>query len=330
MVELPVSLLPVASNGTIADQPLQFRSARFISSDCSSVLEMPSAASGATTPPKPGSGFVAPRDISGEELIGWDISPDRAMGVLRAVDHAIFFSLLRSAQLRVNPVRTTNVVFARGNRKIAAVERKNESNRVVVFDFDGAYLHQGQWTTDADPYSLYIVPSGQALLYLRRLPHTSRDEAVGLNVANGTTRVLNAIPDGWWFPSEKGDRMLVVAKRERKACYFDVSNPFQPSLLWEYDTEHLIRRAAISGDGSLIALGISTVDDSPPVRIVVLDAAMTELADPLLETDIRGLQFSADFLFVGFQRKRYPGSGHLASTTRVLLYDLENHEDTQQ
>ena len=188
----------------------------------------------------------------------------------------------------------------------------------------------------------YLTPSGDVLVFDEYLPPengvwTNRTFAVNINdgiphligvteeTRTASTLTGGAVPRGVRYFSADG--RSAVTTRGGKASFIDFTDPFNPLLLWEYKPAWMIRTAAVSDDGMLIAIDAveKRMDRRHLGNVLLLNRSGRTVRELLhgIGIGMHGLHFEGSVLFVGFQKHPVPSSVHLFSTTAINAYAFE-------
>ena len=198
------------------------------------------------------------------------------------------------------------------------------SEKLVIIDYEGTIKHETSFSNH-EYGNLHLTPNGKTLYFTRIEKHKKNSETqiMALDVDNGLMTPLN-IPDGNRYYCNDASKMLIVQMGFGLAHYFDITNPYDPKLLWTYSAEDIIFTGSLKHDGSMVALQIQN-GNSESKRVIVLDDAINEIAQPVRATEninMAGLQWEGKYLFVGIQKHTLPPTAHKRSTTLVRAYDF--------
>ncbi len=197
-----------------------------------------------------------------------------------------------------------------------------KGDRMIVLDDAGMIIRD---INEQDLYysDHYLCPAGRFLTFVAS---TSQAQEVRvLDIETGVEKATD-LPVGPRYYSADGRYTLVISwgAPPGRAAYYDVSNPFAPVLLGEYNTEAGVESAAVCDDGSLVAL-LELEEGGLLCSLLLFDRSLEPLGEPLLRSFLvsGGLQFISKALFVGFQYHPIPAYyGHMNSNC-VLVFDLE-------
>jgi hypothetical protein len=217
---------------------------------------------------------------------------------------------------------TTKTKNIQGKSQILSTIGSRE--KLVVFDFEGTINYETSYSNH-EYGKLHLTPNGRTLYFTSIEKHkkNSKPQVMVLEVDSGLMTPLD-IPDGNRYYSNDVSKMLVVQMGFGLAHYFDITNPYDPKLLWTYNAEDIIFTGSLKYDGSMVALQIQN-GNSEYKRVVVLDDAMNEIDQPVRALDnlnMAGLQWENKYLFVGIQRHPLPPTAHKRSTVLVRAYDF--------
>lgn len=272
--------------------------------------------------------YVNLTQTRGQHILGWERSADGLYGIVHTEHATFFFDATATAPPGPRPVqnfyiRPTFASAMSDNPECVALVAKNgEQRKLVVFTLDSELVFEEDAFTSYYYDQLYLTPSGETLIVDRTLK--GRDlETVAVDVANGSTKVLDAIVEGDRYYSRDGTRLVVIQSGYGKVFYYDSSNPYDPQVLWIRELDRPLVTAAVSRDGSYVAL--QTVNNSRQGQsrgVLVLDGQGNDFAEPLPVTQIEGLRFEEDILFVGTQRHPVPGGVHWETTTEIQAFNF--------
>ena len=267
-----------------------------------------------------------------EKLISWIRLGPGSLAIARTTGGTLLFdpSIPHSfdaapTPLHQNPVNEI-VVSESGERIVATIEKKGRirSRQIVIHDFSGRLLFESELLPDSFG-QLNIHPRGDVLIFDRSKPGTPT-ETVAMDLASYRSKRVEIIR-GTRYYSEDGTRMVVLTPGPGLAHFYDVSDPWNPVKKWTYTADHCVWTAAVSHDGSLIALEILSPAGqryATQRRVAVLDNAMVEVEFPAgqVESEARGLHWENGYLFRGFQRHPIPMSWW--TTEGIQVYDFSD------
>ncbi|MBM3320386.1 MAG: hypothetical protein FJY73_06895 [Candidatus Eisenbacteria bacterium] len=336
-IRLQVAPLYVNTDGTLRSNELTFvpdnRASKDLEGDDSfAFLAQPGGAWGAEAEALakvfPVS-FVNLRDMRHQQINTWIRSPDGSKAAAVMEVATFFFDAQSGAPpgpfprvLYLHPLHST-AVSSRLDR-IAGIARDGDEEWVVAFRFDGRVFYEEPHPTGYVYDQLQFVPNGETLIYDRKAKG-GRAEAVVLDLRNGETKTLEGIPEGYRYYSRDGRRLLILrgepGRGPTRAEIFDSSDPLAPSPLpGSYSPGDQIVTAAVSDDGSAVALQVRNGFRNPPTtRVVLLDGDLNEVDVLLSETTMQGLHFAGKILFVGYQK--HPNPVLFVTTEEIRAYD---------
>ena len=171
---------------------------------------------------------------------------------------------------------------------------------------------------------LHLSPNGRTLTFERG--GGGPVQLVGVDLSSGQEKVLPLHPNGTRYFSADGRTMLDLGSMQ----LFDTTDPMRPRIQArapETLNGCKMITAAVSDDGSLIAVELLEAEDNPSsalVRVVVFDRKLKQsvLVLSRAPSTVGGLQFEGRHLLVGVQRHPIPAYFDLLSTSEVRLYDL--------
>ncbi len=277
--------------------------------------------------------FVDLAESRNQQILGWERSADGHYGVLHAEKTTLFFDATAGAPPGTQIVRrsydwrTFGPVMSKVSERLALIATDGHREKIVVFKFDGTLVFEEKSFSDYSYSQPFLTSSGETLILDRNEPQRNT-ETIAIDLRDGSTKVLDVIVKGTRYYSDDGNRFVVLQGGYGKVFYYDSSNPFDPKLLWTYETSRLTTTAAVSEDGAYVAL--ETTSNHPggqTMSVVVLDSRGSAFAKPLAETRLEGLQFEGDFLFVGTQRHPRPAYLDFTTTTGIEVFHFPNQRE---
>jgi len=289
---------------------------------------------GASVPVK----FVNLLDLPNQEILGWELLSPDGLAMVHTPQQTLFFQGGSNEPpgpypfpIYLRPTGSAAVSATSG--RFAAVARYGEQATpavdsarqvLVAFNPEGEAIMESS-PTRSSYGQLYLTPSGETLIF-RRTCRQEAAETVALDIGTSQSSSVD-VEDGIRYYSEDGTRMVVIQMGLGAATYYDVSDPFNPIRLGDYQADDFIVTAAVCDDGSLLALQILNAEGNPSrvtKRVVVLDDSMLEVDEPIATADqvnMGGLQWEGTYLFVGIQRHPLPVPVNYRTTERIRVYD---------
>jgi len=272
-------------------------------------------------------------ESQGQEILSWIKIPDSNLGMVHTTQATYFFDAGIKEPPGTNPFpyslyRTYGTVLSVSSKKIATIEKvKNGNNiqqRLIVYGFDkkGQPVPVYQSNLLNGEYDkLYLDPSGKILMFEKK----GKNPELGLiNIENGDKKILSDVITGFRYYSFDASRMLVIRTGDGLAVYYDITDPYNPSELWNFKVNDNLITAGVCYNGSLVAIQIQNTN-TPTKRVVVLDEMMNILSQPDIDSidsmNMAGIDWEGKYLFVGSQR--HPSPPDISrDTKRVDVYDF--------
>jgi len=272
-------------------------------------------------------------ESQGQEILSWIKIPDSNLGMVHTTQATYFFDAGTQEPPGTYPFpyslyRTYGTVLSVSSKKIATIEKvKNGNNiqqRLIVYGFDKkdqpVPVYQSNLLNE-EYDKLYLDPSGKILMFEKK----GKNPELGLiNIENEDRKVINDVITGFRYYSFDASRMLIIRTGAGLAVYYDITDPYNPSELWNFKVNDNLVTAGVCNDGSLVAIQIQN-NNTPSNRVVVLDEMMNILSQPDIDSiesmNMSGIDWEGKYLFVGAQR--HPSPPDISrDTEQVNVYDF--------
>jgi hypothetical protein len=262
------------------------------------------------------------------DLYGWEESPDRSWGLVHTFAGTRVFRRGTLRPLLHIRDRVYYGSFSRDGSRYAAVAEAGDLRRWILLSSEGVVLRDGV-PTSCSLSQLYLSPDGKVLTLESEGRGCGRAGTIGVDLGVGTEKLLPVKVWGTRYYSADGRTMLDLTPAPGRLQLYDTTDPLNPlAVAGPLDTlDGLFVTAALSSDGSLIAVEMQEPDDNPHrnlMRVVVFDRSLRQRAILLRRTTPSGLQFEGPFLFVGVQRHPIPTYFETDPTSQIVLFDLSS------
>jgi hypothetical protein len=327
----------VNADGTIKQQ-LRFIPARFVSAGVTerevSILSDSNSKCKAIPASNAGGLFIVEPYVM-DRITSWKKSSDNRIAILHTDTLTYLVSLSENRTIKEFPYKTWDVSFA-SHASVVAMAVKRElrgvpwrvvERKIIAVDYDGnVVLDTGFERCHYN--QLYLSPNGDAVTFIRQEDRGSQgpgpEVTATIRTQDGYIKTHDDVPFGTRHYSGDGHFAIVIQGGYGKVFYFDVSDPFNPVRLGDYDAGEVIGLAALSDDGRLIAIDRLRRDDRTQKEVVILDGNLKEIAitRPSTGDEFWGLQFAGTYLFVGMQKDPLPAYQMWKQTRCIDLFDL--------
>lgn len=265
----------------------------------------------------------------------WERSSDGEVGLLHIGDRTIFVNSSGSVVAQL-PYKTFDTTFATHAPRVAFGVR--DSSRSDPITPDARWIsvrnYKGEVLRETVPApqlmgQLFLNASGEYVMYdVRQILNASGSsgppELNVLEVRSGEVKAVRGVPIGLRYYSGDGKSMLVLQTGPGRGFFFDVGNPFDPVLLWDVSAESPVGSAAVSADGSLVALHRLRPTDRRYKDVLLFNREGLQVAIAHQEVNRRffGLEFVGEYLLVGVPLHPLPMYNRWKNTEGIDLLDV--------
>ena len=256
--------------------------------------------------------------IDPSELLYCSTSPSGSTEFLHLLSKTIVTQPSPAGRWVIHPFGTEAPEFSADETQAAAA---TTDGRIVVFGRTGDVI-MGTARIPGSVVQLHIDAENQTVSFVHHDETT--DESKVLNIATGQITTVIGLPDGLRYYSGDRLRMLLILDNARGLMrLYDYSDPYNPTPLADYSAGTLISTAAVSNDGSMVAIQVLEEGSRSNRAVRLLNASLESLGPPLvIHTRKDGLEFKGGYLFVGTQDYPFPSWVTDMPTHDILVFDL--------